>query len=35
MGQAGAEVTYGFSCYVEPDGKLIKSHKQQLPRTGG
>ena len=28
MGQAGAEVTYGFSCYVEPDGKVVKTHKQ-------
>jgi hypothetical protein len=35
MGQAGAEVTFDFSCYVEPDGKVVKSHKQQPPRTGG
>lgn len=35
MGQAGTEVTYDFSCYVEPDGKVIKSYKQQPPRTGG
>lgn len=37
MGQAGAEITYDFSCYVEPDGKVIKSRKQQTPslHTGG
>lgn len=37
MGQAGAEITYDFSCYVEPDGKVIKSHKQQTTslHTGG
>jgi hypothetical protein len=35
MGQAGAEVTFDFSCYVEPDGRVVKSHKQQPPRTGG
>lgn len=35
MGPAGAEVTFDFSCYVEPDGKVVKSHKQQPPRTGG
>jgi hypothetical protein len=35
MGQAGAEVTFDFSCYVEPDGKVVKSHKQQPPRTSG
>ncbi len=35
MGQAGAEVTFDFSCYVEPDGKVVKSNKQQPPRTGG
>jgi hypothetical protein len=35
MGQAGAEVTFDFSCYVEPDGKVVKSSKQQPPRTGG
>jgi hypothetical protein len=34
MGQAGAEVTFDFSCYVEPDGKVVKSHKQP-PRAGG
>ncbi|GAB4507769.1 MAG: hypothetical protein Tsb0026_04480 [Sulfuricaulis sp.] len=33
MGQTGAEVTYGFSCYVEPDGKVIKFHKQATPRA--
>jgi hypothetical protein len=31
MGQAGAEVTFDFSCYVEPDGKVVKSNKQQPP----
>jgi hypothetical protein len=35
MGQAGAEVTFDFSCYVEPDGRVVKSHKQQPSRTGG
>ena len=35
MGQAGAEVTYDFSCYVEPDGKVIKSHKHIAPRADG
>jgi hypothetical protein len=35
MGQAGDEVTFDFSCYVEPDGKVVKSQKQQPPRTGG
>lgn len=33
MGQTGVEVTYDFSCYVEPDGKVVKSHKQTTPRT--
>ena len=28
MGQAGAEVTYDFSCYVEAGGKLVNTHKQ-------
>jgi hypothetical protein len=32
MGQTGAEVTYEFSCYVEPDGKIAKSHKQPSPK---
>ncbi|MEW6332180.1 MAG: hypothetical protein AB1560_12045 [Pseudomonadota bacterium] len=37
MGQSGTEITYDFSCYVEPDGRVIKSHKQQTPsaRTDG
>ena len=35
MGQAGAEVTYDFSCYVDPDGKMVKSHKQAAPPAGG
>jgi hypothetical protein len=35
MGQAGTEVTYEFSCYVEPDGKVVKSRKQVTPRAGG
>jgi hypothetical protein len=35
MGRAGTEVTYEFSCYVEPDGKVVKSHKQVTPRAGG
>ncbi len=35
MGQAGAEVTFDFSCYVEPDGRVVKSNKQQPLRTGG
>lgn len=28
MGPAGAEVTFDFSCYVDPDGKVVKAHKQ-------
>lgn len=35
MGQAGAEVTFYFNCYVEPDGGVVKSNKQQPLRTGG
>jgi hypothetical protein len=35
MGQAGAEVTFGFSCYVDPDGKVVKAHKQSTARAGG
>jgi hypothetical protein len=35
MGRAGTEVTYEFSCYVEPDGKVVKSHKQVTPRASG
>jgi hypothetical protein len=35
MGQAGAEITYGFNCYVDPDGKLVKTNKQSSPPAGG
>ena len=28
MGETGAEVTYNFSCYVDPDGKVVKTNKQ-------
>lgn len=35
MGRSGAEVTYDFSCYVEPDGKVVKPRKQAPPRAGG
>ncbi len=28
MGETGAEVTYRFSCYVDPDGKVVKTSKQ-------
>ena len=28
MGETGGEVTYQFSCYVDPDGKVVKTHKQ-------
>jgi len=28
MGQGGGEVTFTFSCYVEPGGKIIKTSKQ-------
>ena len=28
MGETGAEVTYRFSCYVDPDGKVAKTSKQ-------
>lgn len=28
MGQGGSEVTFPFSCYVEPGGKIIKTSKQ-------
>ena len=35
MGEAGAEVTYDFSCYVDPDGKVVKTHKQPSPRVEG
>ena len=34
MGQNGGEITYEFSCYVEPDGKIVTSHKQATPRVG-
>lgn len=35
MGQNGGEITYDFSCYVEPDGKVVKSYKQSAQRAGG
>lgn len=35
MGVNGAEVTYDFSCYVEADGKVAKSHKQVSPGKDG
>jgi hypothetical protein len=35
MGPSGAEVTFDFSCYVEPDGRVVKSRKQAAPRAGG
>ena len=35
MGPTGTEITYDFSCYVEPDGKIVKSNKQGMPRSGG
>lgn len=28
MGQAGGEVTFPFSCYVDPHGKITKTSKQ-------
>ena len=28
MGEAGGEVAYEFSCYVDPDGKVVKTRKQ-------
>ena len=33
MGQEGIEVTYEFSCYVEPDGRIAKSARE--PGRGG
>jgi hypothetical protein len=35
MGQAGTEITYGFSCYVDSDGKVVKTNKQSSPPGGG
>lgn len=35
MGQAGTEITYGISCYVDPDGKVVKTNKQSSPPVGG
>jgi hypothetical protein len=35
MGQAGTEVAYGYSCYVDPDGKVVKTNKQSSPMAGG
>jgi len=31
MGPNGAEVTYDFSCYIAPDGRVVKTYK----RPGG
>ena len=31
MGPAGAEVTYTFSCYVNPEGNVVKTHKEASP----
>ena len=28
MGETGSEVTFKFSCYVDPDGKVVKTHKE-------
>lgn len=28
MGETGGEATFEFSCYVDPDGKVVKTHKQ-------
>jgi hypothetical protein len=28
MGPNGAEVTYEFSCYIAPDGRVVKTHKR-------
>jgi len=28
MGANGGEVTFDFSCYVDPDGSIVKTHKQ-------
>ena len=28
MGETGGEVAYEFSCYVDPDGKVVKTRKQ-------
>jgi len=34
MGPTGSEVTYGYSCYVDPDGKVVKTSKQSSPEAG-
>lgn len=31
MGPEGSEVTFQFSCYVDPDGKVVQSQKQTSP----
>lgn len=31
MGNSGAEVYYGFSCYHKPDGSIVKTHKEAHP----
>ncbi len=31
MGDSGAEVHYGFSCYNKPDGSIVKTHKAAMP----
>lgn len=28
MGKSGAETTFRFSCYVDPDGKVVKTSRQ-------
>lgn len=30
MGPAGGDVTFDFSCYVDPDGEVVKTHKQKV-----
>ena len=32
MGPTGAEVTYAFSCYVDPEGNIVKTHKDASQR---
>lgn len=31
MGPDGAEAVYRFSCYTDPEGKLVNSHKDAAP----